>query len=110
MSRELRFVLVLLGSIFGFIVLAGIVAAVFLVSAGRHLAPSSTFAERHRIAARMAAIPPGYRVVSATDFLGSSSATLESADEGTKIVLQSNVLSNASPRGDSSRCLRPPSV
>ena len=102
MSRELRFVLILLGSIFGFVVVAGIVAAIFLGSTAVHMGRSSTAAERHRIAARLIPIPQGYWVASATDFLGSSSARLKTDNSDTEIMVQSTTLPGATTSGGDS--------
>jgi hypothetical protein len=96
MSRELRFVLILGGSIFALCVVAGIAAIVFLGSTVAKMERSSSPETRKAIAERIAPIPAGYRVESASEILSTLSATLKSTDGDMEIVLQSNTLPGAS--------------
>ena len=102
MSRELRFVLILCGSIFGLCIVAGIAAIVFLGSTVSKMEHSSSPESRKQIAERIAPIPAGYRVKSASEILSTLSATLRSPDGNMDIVLQSNSLPGASYAGGTS--------
>jgi hypothetical protein len=95
MSRELRFVLILFASIFGVCIVAGIAAVFFLGSTVAHIEQSSTPDSRRRIAEKIAPVPKGYRVASATEILFTRNATLKSADNGMSIMLQSNSIPGA---------------
>jgi hypothetical protein len=95
MSRELRFVLILGGSIFGIAAIAGIAAIFFLGSTVAKMEHSSSPQSRKRIAERIAPIPEGYRVESASEILSMLNASLKSPDGAMEIMLQTNTLAGS---------------
>jgi hypothetical protein len=101
MSKELRFVLILFGSLFGIFVIA-CVAALFVFFHEVKKVAQDTRADKLRIAQRIAAIPPGYEVVSANDMLMTLSVGLESADDTMHIILTTNTMPGANLTSQSS--------